>query len=121
MIPSSRKAKGRKLQQHVRDRLAEVFELEEGDVESRAMGSGGTDILLSARARKRIGISFECKNTVGTPSLAQLKQSQENKVPNTLASVVWKPKGVRYTRAMILFDLEEFINFYKERTDNESD
>jgi hypothetical protein len=82
------------------------------------MGSSGTDLMLSAKARKRIGISFECKNTVGTPSRAQLEQSQANKVPNTVAAVVWKPKSVRYTRAMILFDLEEFLNFYKKRTDN---
>lgn len=121
MMPSSRKNKGRKLQQHTRDRLLEVFELEDGDVESRPMGSAGSDLLLSAKARKRIGISFECKNTVGTPSRSQLQQSQNNKIPNTLASVVWKPKGVRYTQAMILFDLEEFLNFYKERTGNESD
>jgi hypothetical protein len=88
VLPQSRKAKGRKLQNHVRNKLTEIFGLEEGDVESRPMGSSGTDLMLSAKARKRIGISFECKNTVGTPSRAQLEQSQANKVPNTVLDIL---------------------------------
>jgi len=101
--------------------LTEVFGLEEGDVESRPSGSPGTDIMMSAKARKKIGVSFECKNTTGTPSRSQLEQSRANKIPGTLAGVVWKPRGHRYDKSLVIFDFDEFIAWVKERTDNVAD
>jgi len=59
----SAKAKGRRLQQWVRDRILEVFPgLEPDDVKSTSMGAGGEDVQLSPAARKQIPISVECKS-----------------------------------------------------------
>lgn len=63
MKPSSAKAKGRLLQQWVRDLLYELFpSLQDGDVRSTSMGAGGEDVLLSPLARSLVPVSIECKN-----------------------------------------------------------
>lgn len=60
--PSSAKAKGRRHQQWVRDKVYETFpQLEEGDVLSTSMGAGGEDIKLSPAARRLFPYSVECK------------------------------------------------------------
>ena len=57
----SNKAKGRKLQNMVRDILRDSFPtLEEDDIKSQTMGMTGEDIVLSPAARKLIPYSFEC-------------------------------------------------------------
>jgi hypothetical protein len=63
MLTSSAKAKGRRLQQWVRDLILDLFStLEEDDVKSTSMGAGGEDIQLSPAARKLMPITVECKN-----------------------------------------------------------
>jgi len=60
----SRKQKGRRLQQAVRDLILENFkELEPDDVRSTPMGVSGTDVQLSPAARRLFPYSTECKNT----------------------------------------------------------
>lgn len=62
MKTSSAKAKGRKLQQHVRDVLLEAFPtLEPDDVKSTSMGAQGEDVQLSPAARKLMPIAVETK------------------------------------------------------------
>lgn len=63
MRPSSAKAKGRRLQQYVRDLIKDTFALPAEDVRSTGMGQSGSDIQLSARARKAFPFAVECKNT----------------------------------------------------------
>ena len=43
----SAKAKGRRFQQWVRDQLIENLDVHPEDVESRSMGAGGEDLILS--------------------------------------------------------------------------
>ena len=63
MKPSSAKAKGRVLQQWVRDLiLASYPQLEPDDVKSTSMGASGEDVQLSPAARKLLPIQIECKN-----------------------------------------------------------
>ena len=63
MKTASKKAKGRKLQDFVRDTLLTCFDsLEEDDIKSAIMGESGEDIKLSPAARRAIPYSFECKN-----------------------------------------------------------
>ena len=51
----SAKAKGRRLQNFVRDALRDKYsKLEEDDIKSAIMGVGGEDIVLSPAARKVI-------------------------------------------------------------------
>ncbi len=63
MKAQSAKAKGRKLQQAVRDVILATFpKLEPDDVRSTSMGAGGEDVQLSPAARKVFPYSVECKN-----------------------------------------------------------
>ena len=62
MKTQSAKAKGRKLQQWFRDRLINVLEIHEEDIESRSMGAGGEDLIMARAAREKFPYSVECKN-----------------------------------------------------------
>ena len=75
----SAKAKGRKLQNLVRDELRAAFpELEEDDIKSQTMGMTGEDIVLSPSARKLIPYSFECKNVERLQFWSAVKQAEAN-------------------------------------------
>ena len=50
MKPQSAKAKGRKLQQWVRDQLIEHRNIHPEDIESRSMGAGGEDLIMARDA-----------------------------------------------------------------------
>ena len=59
---ASAKAKGRKGQQEIRDRLLKAFpELHPDDIKSQIMGVNGEDIVLSPRAREVLPVSIEVK------------------------------------------------------------
>tara|TARA_R110002020_G_scaffold33278_3_gene101520 strand:- start:2492 stop:2833 length:342 start_codon:yes stop_codon:yes gene_type:complete len=62
MKTQSAKAKGRKLQNWVRDKLIELLSVHEEDVESRSMGASGEDLIMAQTARKKFPYSIECKN-----------------------------------------------------------
>ena len=62
MKPQSAKAKGRKLQQWVRDRIISLFALDPSDVRSTSMGAGGADVTLSAHAKRMFPFVIECKS-----------------------------------------------------------
>ena len=59
--PASRKAKGRRLQQAVRQDLVDRLGIDPGDILSTAMGQSGCDLYLSPAARERFGFGVECK------------------------------------------------------------
>lgn len=64
MKTSSAKAKGRVLQDKVRDMYREVGKdcgLVDGDIEPRPMGQNGVDLILSPRALEVFNHSIECK------------------------------------------------------------
>jgi hypothetical protein len=65
MKTSSAKAKGRRLQQRVRDDLRVIAgaRLDPTDIESTPMGVNGVDVILSKAARDLFGpLAIECKN-----------------------------------------------------------
>ena len=62
MKTQSAKAKGRKLQQWVRDQIIEQLEVHPEDIESRSMGAGGEDLIMARAAREKFPFSIECKN-----------------------------------------------------------
>ena len=63
ITPQSAKAKGRRHQQWVRDKILALFPkaLLPDDVRSTSMGSGGEDVQLSPVARRLFPYSVECK------------------------------------------------------------
>tara|TARA_R100001510_G_C7506442_1_gene107918 strand:+ start:231 stop:581 length:351 start_codon:yes stop_codon:yes gene_type:complete len=77
--PQSAKAKGRKLQQWVRDKLYSSFKsLSEGDIRSTSMGANGEDILFSPAARKLFPYSVECKSNKSFAIYKIMQQATEN-------------------------------------------
>lgn len=75
----SAKAKGRRLQQAVRDNILSAFpSLEPDDVRSTSMGAGGEDVQLSPAARKLFPYSVECKNLAKIAVFNYYEQSQTN-------------------------------------------
>ena len=61
MKAQSAKAKGRRLQQWVRDQLIEQLDVHPEDIESRSMGAGGEDLIMARAARQKFPYSIECK------------------------------------------------------------
>ena len=112
MIPKSAKAKGRRLQQFVRDTLRKAFSksLEDGDIESQLMGGTGEDIVMSPLAKKKIPYSFECKNVERLNLWGSLDQAEENSEDRTPVLVFTKNRKPNY--CVIPFDI--FIDLIKE-------
>lgn len=59
--PASRKAKGRRFQQEIRDGLISRLGIDPGDILSTPMGQAGSDLYLSPAARSRFPFAVECK------------------------------------------------------------
>ena len=62
MKTQSAKAKGRRFQQWVRDKLIDILNIHPEDIESRSMGAGGEDLIMARAAREKFPYSIECKN-----------------------------------------------------------
>ena len=88
----SSKAKGRRLQNYVRDMLREIYcnSLQEDDIKSQTMGMTGEDIVLSPAARERIPYSFECKNVERLQMWQAIDQCENNKPDSTAPAIVFK-------------------------------
>ncbi len=111
----SAKAKGRALQQAIRDLILARFPwLGEGDVTSTSMGASGVDVQMSPLARKALPVSIEAKKTKKTPSLAELRQARANTYGGTIGAVVWSPHGTGPDKAVIMFDFTEFLDWWYE-------
>lgn len=79
MRPRSAKAKGRRLQNQIRDLILENFpQLEPDDVRPAIMGESGEDIKLSPAARKLFPYSVEAKNVEKLNVWSALEQSSKN-------------------------------------------
>jgi len=118
---SSAKQKGRKFQQEAAKLITEKFQLEEGDVVSRPMGSGGVDLMMSPAARRAFPVSVECKKTAADPGHKALEQARYNAVKGTIGAVVWQTTGEGGPKGEIRFDLVEFIDWYKTLAAKDSD
>ena len=111
MNVKSNKAKGRKLQNMVRDLLRESFpSLEEDDIKSQTMGMTGEDIVLSPAAKRKIPYSFECKNVERLQFWAAVEQACSNCDNRTPAVIVKKNRQEPY----IAIPLDSFIEMIKE-------
>ena len=104
MRPQSAKAKGRRLQQEVRDAILATFspQLQPGDVRSTSMGAGGEDILLSPAAFRAVPFAIECKNQEALNIWAALDQAAGHS-PQENGLLVFKRNGTA-TYAALRFD-----------------
>lgn len=110
MKTSSCKAKGRNLQKYVRDAFRMKFvsatpesNLVFEDIESRPMGSSGTDIILTPIAKKVIPFDIECKNVEHLNIWTAIEQAEANTKEGRKTLLVIKRNGVK-PYAIIEFD-----------------
>jgi len=104
------KAKGRRLQNLVRDRLREaVSNLEDDDIKSQTMGMTGEDIVLSPAAKKLIPYSFECKNVEKLNIWSALEQTSKNCEDRIPALVFTR----NYTPTYVALPFEHLIELIK--------
>ena len=108
----SSKAKGRRLQNFVRDQLRGLFtSLEPDDIKSQTMGMTGEDIVLSPAARKKIPYSFECKNVERLSFWATVEQCEANCKEGLSPAIVVKKNR---KDPMVAIPLDIFIEMIKE-------
>ena len=86
--PASRKAKGRRLQQAVRQDLIEHLCIDPGDILSTAMGQSGCDLYLSPAARAQFPFGVECKAQERIALPAWWKQCTRNAAAEGLAPLL---------------------------------
>ena len=113
MKTSSAKAKGRRLQQKFRDLLIEKLDIHPEDIESRAMGSGGEDLIMARAARAKFPYSIECKNQEKLNIWSAWEQANGNKgLYEPL--VVIKKNGIR---PLVVLDAENFLDMIRNFND----
>ena len=110
MTPQSAKAKGRKLQQYVRDKLLGMYQtLTPDDVRSTSMGAGGEDVQLSYAARLLFPYSVECKNRAKFALYNDYEQAS-NHAPAWEPLLIIKQNG---KRPLAVVDLDHFLELTK--------
>lgn len=114
MKPSSAKAKGRILQQWVRDQLLALFpSLEPDDIKSTSMGAGGEDVQLSPAARKLIPHKIECKNLASSAVYKLYEQAVSHQSKGEPLLVL---KANR-KKPLAIMDAEYYFNLLKRLND----
>lgn len=111
---ASRKAKGRKLQQHIRDAILDSFpELTERDVRSTPMGVTGDDIMLSETAVELFPYSVEAKNQESLSIWKALEQSEQEAREKTPLLVFKRNR----TPVYVALEFEHFMEMVKKLRD----
>jgi hypothetical protein len=109
MLVSSGKAKGRRLQQWVRDLLIEKFDIHPEDIESTSMGAGGEDIKMARAAREKFPYSIECKNSESLNVWKAWEQANANKGTYEPLLVI-KKNG---KKPLVVIDAESFVEMIR--------
>lgn len=107
MRPSSAKAKGRRLQDWIRDKLLSTFgSLEGDDVKCAIMGESGEDIHLSPAARKMFPFSVEAKNQERINIWKAIAQAEQNAKEGTTPLLVFKRN---HSKVYAVLDFEDLL------------
>jgi|TARA_R100000030_G_C3181412_1_gene105957 hypothetical protein len=103
---SARKAKGRRLQNKVRELLIEKFDLHPDDIKTAVMGESGEDIRLAHSARKKFPFSVECKNQEKLNIWSSLEQAEDNANDYTPLLIFKRNRSKTY----VTLSLEDFLD-----------
>ena len=109
MKTQSAKAKGRRFQQWVRDKLIESLGIHPEDIESRSMGAGGEDLIMARAAREKFPYSIECKNQEKLNLWESYKQATENSKDYEPIVVIKKNNH----KKLVIVDAEYFVKLHK--------
>ena len=95
--------------------LIEKLDIDPEDIESRSMGAGGEDLIMSKAARNKFPYSVECKNQERLNIWQAWDQANGNKgIYEPL--VVIKKNGVS---PLVVLDAESFLDMIKGYNNNE--
>ena len=111
MKTQSKKAKGRRFQQWVRDKLIEVLNIHPEDIESRSMGAGGEDLIMARAARESFPYSIECENQEKINIWEAYKQAEDNSKDYEPVVVLKRNNQ----KPLILVDAEYFVNIHNSK------
>ena len=113
MRTASRKAKGRKLQNTVRDVILDFFpDLTEDDVRVAIMGETGADIKLSKKAKDLLNICIECKNQEGIKKIYDFyEQAVNHGKGETPATLIMKSNR---RSPLVVIDLLDFMGILSD-------
>ena len=107
MKTASSKAKGRLLQQLVRDKILDAYPtLEPDDCKSTSMGAGGEDVQLSPAARKLFPYSVEAKSRESIALYTWYLQAKHNAPKGAEALLVIKQNR---SKPLVVVDLDHFM------------
>ena len=110
MNPQSAKAKGRRFQQWVRDKLVESLGIHPEDIESRSMGAGGEDLIMARAAREKFPYSIECKNQEKLNIWESYKQASDNCGKYEPIVVIKRNNH----KPLVIIDAESFVKLHNE-------
>ena len=108
MKTSSAKAKGRKLQQWMRNLFIEKLEVHPEDIESRSMGAGGEDLIMARAAREKFPMSIECKNQEKVNVWESYKQAEDNSGKYEPVVIIKRNKS----KPLVVVDAEYFVSLF---------
>ena len=109
----SRKARGRRFQQWVAQKISDLLNITWGKDEliaSREMGQKGVDIRLIGKALEEFPFSIECKNQERWDIPAWIRQAKDNQKFNTTWMLFCKRNS---EVPIVVIDAEEFFRIYK--------
>jgi len=110
--PQTRKAKGRRFQQQIRDLLLETFKkLDPDDVRSTSMGASGADLLTSPACQKLFPYAVECKCQEHLNIWAALKQAEKNSTKKLKPILFFKKS---HSKKYVTLEAEEFMKLLKK-------
>jgi hypothetical protein len=115
MKTSSCKAKGRRLQDHIRDSLRKIateFGLDPTDIKSTIMGISGPDIVFSSAAAKIFNLNVEAKNVEKLSVMSVFYRHYEKYAAQpTLKILVHKQN---HTQPLITLRFEDFLPIFRK-------
>jgi len=111
MKTRSRKNKGVRLQNYVREQIIKTFGLEESEVKPAIMGESGVDIHLSSKAKSFFPFSIECKNQERWNIPLFWKQAVTNAEDGTYPLLVVKKNR---HEALAVLRFEDFLQVIKD-------
>ena len=121
MKTASAKAKSRRLQTWVAEKIGELTHLpvgKDGDIESRPMGQSGADTRLSERARELFPFTTECKNAEKWELPKAIRQCKANLYPNTDWLVFLDKNDCKdHKNPIVILDAEVFFSILQRLGD----
>lgn len=120
MRTSSCKAKGRRLQDKVRDYLrlfGKQFGLVDDDIKSAIMGTTGVDIVLSPAAKAVLPLDIECKNREKLNVTTTFFKHYEKYAQKPTLKLLISSRN--HQEPLVTLRWEDFIQLYEQAKEND--